>query len=57
MSVTITKNDGTSIPMYRGAGEIVIGLDEDYNQLLSLNTASLLAGLERLGFAVIPLED
>lgn len=56
MGVTATTTTGQTVPVYRNVGHIVIGTDEDFNDCIEITTLSLLAALEQLGFAVIPME-
>jgi hypothetical protein len=56
MSVKATTAQGKQVPVYRNIGHIIIGTDEDFNDCIELETVSLLDALEKLGFAVIPLE-
>jgi hypothetical protein len=57
VSAVVMKVDGTPTRMYRGVGEVVIGVDRDFEQTVSLTTRSLLAALRELNFIVIDLDD
>lgn len=57
MGTTVTRVDGKSLPVYRGVGEIVFGLDDDYSATFSVETASLVHALGVLGFIVIDPSD
>ncbi len=56
MAVNITRSDGNTAAMYRGVGEIIIGSDEDFTETITLNTASFMRGLEKLGLAIIVVD-
>jgi len=57
MSTQVMKADGTQTRMYRAINKIVIGSDEDFTSFIELSTDSLLLGLEKLGYLVVPIED
>ena len=57
MTTSVMKADGTLTSMYRAVNKIVIGSDQDFTTFIELSTESLLHGLEKLGYLVVPIED
>jgi hypothetical protein len=56
VSATARKVHGGLVPIYRNSGQLIIGTDEEFTDCIELELPSFLEAMEKLGFAVIPLE-